>query len=97
MSYLRQLEIDTIKIDRVFVDRIQNPGYDRTIVEVLLQLASALDLDVVAEGVETAEQLTFLRDRHCGRVQGYYLSRPMPLELVNEWLGLWALDSTNHA
>ena len=94
MSYLRQLEIDTIKIDRVFVDRIQNPGYDRTIVEVLLQLASALDLDVVAEGVETPEQLAFLRDRHCGRVQGYYLSRPLPLGQVDEWLGVWALEAS---
>ena len=97
MSYLRQLEIDTIKIDRVFVDRIQNPGYDRTIVEVLLQLASALGLDVVAEGVETAEQLAFLRDRHCGRVQGFYLSRPMPLKQVNEWLAVWALEASTRA
>ena len=94
MSYLRQLEIDTIKIDRVFVDRIQNPGYDRTIVEVMLQLAAALDLDVVAEGVETAEQLAFLRDRHCGRVQGFYLSRPLPLAGFKEWVGVWALEAS---
>ena len=94
MGYLRQLEIDTIKIDRVFVDRIQNPGYDRTIVEVMLQLASALDLDVVAEGVETAEQLAFLRDRHCGRVQGFYLSRPLPGVQLNEWLDAQALEAS---
>jgi EAL domain-containing protein (putative c-di-GMP-specific phosphodiesterase class I) len=96
MSYLRQLEIDTIKIDRVFVDRLQNPGYDRTIVEVLLQLASALDLEVVAEGVETAEQLAFLQDRNCGRVQGFFLSRPMPLQQINEWMGVWALEARPH-
>lgn len=94
MSYLRQLEIDTIKIDRVFVDRIQNPGYDRTIVEVLLQLASALDLDVVAEGVETAEQLDFLQERNCGRGQGFYLAQPMPLRLINEWLEVSTLEAS---
>jgi diguanylate cyclase (GGDEF)-like protein/PAS domain S-box-containing protein len=94
MSYLRQLEIDTIKIDRVFVDRIQNPGYDRTIVEVLLQLAAALDLNVVAEGVATAEQLAFLRDRDCPRVQGFYFARPMPLQQFREWAAVWALEAS---
>ncbi|MGD9702668.1 MAG: putative bifunctional diguanylate cyclase/phosphodiesterase [Acidimicrobiia bacterium] len=97
MSYLRQLEIDTIKIDRVFVNRIQHVGYDRTIVEVLLQLATALGLDVVAEGVETAEQLAFLQERNCGRVQGFHLARPMPLRQVNEWLDVWELASSTHA
>jgi EAL domain-containing protein (putative c-di-GMP-specific phosphodiesterase class I) len=94
MSYLRQLEIDAIKIDRVFVDRIQEPGYDRAIVEVMLQLASALDLGVVAEGVETAEQLAFLRDRQCGRVQGFFLSGPLPPAGFDAWLGAWALDAS---
>jgi diguanylate cyclase (GGDEF)-like protein len=94
MSYLRQLEIDTIKIDRVFVDRIQHVGYDRTIVEVLLQLASALDLDVVAEGVETAQQLAFLQDRQCGRAQGFHLARPMPLRQINEWMAVWQLETS---
>ncbi len=91
MSYLRQLEIDTIKIDRVFVARAQQPGYDRTIVEVLLQLASSLGLDVVAEGVETTEQLDFLQDRNCSRVQGFHIARPMPLQQTNEWLTIWDL------
>lgn len=93
MSYLRQLQIDTIKIDRVFVDRIQNVGYDRTIVEVLLQLAAALDLDVVAEGVETAEQLAFLEARNCGRVQGFFLAQPMSRQQIDSWLGLWELEA----
>ncbi|MEP7114801.1 MAG: EAL domain-containing protein [Ilumatobacteraceae bacterium] len=81
----------------MLVDRIQSPGYDRTIVEVMLQLAAALDLDVVAEGVETAEQLAFLRDRHCGRVQGFCLSRPLPLVQFKEWLGVWSLEASTSA
>ncbi|HEY4333732.1 MAG TPA: EAL domain-containing protein, partial [Ilumatobacteraceae bacterium] len=92
MSYLRELEIDTIKIDRVFVARTQQEGYDRTIVEVLLQLATALGLNVVAEGVETSEQLDFLHDQNCSRVQGYYVARPMPLAEIVEWLDIWALE-----
>ncbi len=86
MGYLRQLEVDAIKIDRIFVARTQHPGYDRTIVEVLLQLADTLNLDVVAEGVETAEQLAFLKSRNCGRAQGYYLSRPIPRVELDAWL-----------
>ena len=86
MSYLRELEIDTIKIDRMFIARAQDPGYDRTIVEVLLQLGRTLQLDVVAEGVENADQLSFLTELGCGRVQGYHLARPMPLEALETWL-----------
>jgi diguanylate cyclase (GGDEF)-like protein len=86
MGYLRQLEVDAIKIDRIFVARTQHPGYDRTIVEVLLQLADTLNLDVVAEGVETPEQLAFLQSRNCGRAQGYYLSQPIPRDELDRWL-----------
>ncbi len=86
MSYLRELEIDTIKIDRMFIARAQDPGYDRTIVEVLLQLGRTLQLDVVAEGVENADQLAFLTELGCGRVQGYHVARPMPLSALETWL-----------
>jgi diguanylate cyclase (GGDEF)-like protein/PAS domain S-box-containing protein len=92
MGYLRQLEVDAIKIDRIFVARTQHPGYDRTIVEVLLQLADTLNLDVVAEGVETQEQLAFLQSRNCGRAQGYYLSRPIPRTDLDQWLLIHADD-----
>jgi EAL domain-containing protein (putative c-di-GMP-specific phosphodiesterase class I) len=68
------------------VARTQHPGYDRTIVEVLLQLADTLNLDVVAEGVETPEQLAFLQSRNCGRAQGYYLSQPIPRDELDRWL-----------
>ncbi len=88
MSYLRELSVDTIKIDRTFIALTQQAGYDRTIVEVLLQLGEALGLGVVAEGVETDEQLQFLMARGCGRGQGFHLARPMPLDDVETWLGM---------
>jgi len=88
MSYLRELSVDTIKIDRTFIALTQQAGYDRTIVEVLLQLGEALGLGVVAEGVETDEQLQFLMARGCARGQGFHLARPMPLDDVETWLGV---------
>lgn len=86
MGYLRQLEIDTLKIDRMFVARVSDLGYDRTIVEVLVQLGLTLGLDIVAEGVETVEQLDFVRSRQCTRAQGYHIARPMPDDALESWL-----------
>jgi EAL domain-containing protein (putative c-di-GMP-specific phosphodiesterase class I) len=86
MGYLRQLAIDTLKIDRVFVGRVNDAGYDRTIVEVLVQLGLTLGLDIVAEGVETAAQLEFLRDRRCTRAQGHHVAMPMAVTDLEQWL-----------
>jgi predicted signal transduction protein with EAL and GGDEF domain len=86
MGYLRQLEIDTLKIDRMFVARVNDVGYDRTIVEVLVQLGLTLGLDIVAEGIETIEQLDFMRSRQCTRGQGYHIARPMPIDALDSWL-----------
>jgi diguanylate cyclase (GGDEF)-like protein/PAS domain S-box-containing protein len=86
MGYLRQLDIDAIKIDRMFVARVVDIGYDRTIVEVLVQLGLTLNLDIVAEGVETQEQLDFVRSRNCTRAQGYHIAMPMPLGDLDTWL-----------
>ena len=85
MGYLRQLEIDTLKIDRMFIARVTDAGYDRTIVEVLVQLGRTLGLDIVAEGVETRDQLAFLQNSGCGRAQGYLVARPMPIDALTRW------------
>ena len=90
MGYLRQLEIDALKIDKMFVARVTDAGYDRTIVEVLVQLGLTLGLDIVGEGVETPEQLDFLRDHRCTRAQGYHIARPMPLGDLEHWLTMRA-------
>jgi EAL domain-containing protein (putative c-di-GMP-specific phosphodiesterase class I) len=86
MGYLRQLEIDALKIDKMFVARVTDVGYDRTIVEVLVQLGLTLGLDIVAEGVETAEQLEFVRTHKCTRAQGFHIARPMPGADLDRWL-----------
>lgn len=76
----RDLHVDQFKIDRSFVAGIVSDRADRAIVQALVSLAQALDLDVVAEGVETVEQLVALRDMGCPVGQGYYWQRPVPAE-----------------
>lgn len=78
MNYLRDLPIDTIKIDRSFVARSTEQGYDSTIIEAVLTIARSLNLSVVAEGIETHEQLEYVRSVGCHRAQGYLLARPNP-------------------
>ncbi|MBS1797505.1 MAG: EAL domain-containing protein [Acidobacteria bacterium] len=77
LSYLHRFPIDTLKIDRSFVMRIGEGGESSEIVQTIINLASNLGMEVVAEGVETAEQLNFLRGINCGFGQGYYYSRPI--------------------
>lgn len=79
LSYIKRLPINTLKIDRVFVNDIGNDIQGETITKTIINMAQSLDLKVVAEGVETIEQLTFLQKHHCPIIQGYYYSRPVPL------------------
>jgi len=78
MSYLRRLPIDKLKIDRSFISEITARADDASIVQAIVSLAHSLRLKVVAEGVETADQLEFLRELACDQYQGYYFSRPLP-------------------
>jgi diguanylate cyclase (GGDEF)-like protein len=80
MAYLRHLPIDSVKIDRTFVARATEHGYDSTVIEALLTIGRTLDLSIVAEGVETDDQLEFVRARGCDRAQGFLLARPMPVD-----------------
>lgn len=80
MTYLRELPIDCIKIDRSFVALASEHGYDSTIVEAILMIGRTLNVTVVAEGVETEEQLEYVRARGCHLAQGFLLARPMPIE-----------------
>lgn len=76
--YLRKLPVDSVKIDHSMIPDITTDPDDAAIVSAILAMAHTLDLRVVAEGVETPEQLQFLRDRQCDIVQGYLFSRPLP-------------------
>jgi diguanylate cyclase (GGDEF)-like protein/PAS domain S-box-containing protein len=85
LSYLQRLPIDTLKVDRSFVSRIQsNPDGNRNIVEAIISLAHRLDMIVVAEGVETLEQYTILLDMNCQLGQGYLFSKPLPRSGVDQ-------------
>ena len=79
-SYLRRLPIDTLKIDRSFVQNIPGNDDDAAIAQAILAMARSLGVRVVAEGVETAEQLEFLCRHGCDALQGYYFSKPLPAD-----------------
>jgi EAL domain-containing protein (putative c-di-GMP-specific phosphodiesterase class I) len=80
LGYLRKFPLDTLKIDQSFVRQIDTVGEDTAIVTAVIGMAQALKLRVIAEGVETFEELEFLRAQHCDEAQGYYFSRPVPSE-----------------
>jgi EAL domain-containing protein (putative c-di-GMP-specific phosphodiesterase class I) len=86
LSYLRQYPIGTVKIDRTFLEEVpQNPA-SATLVETIVVMSHALGKRVVAEGIETSEQLEFLRERRCDIAQGFYLARPLSTLAVTELL-----------
>jgi EAL domain-containing protein (putative c-di-GMP-specific phosphodiesterase class I) len=77
LSYLKRFPINTLKIDQSFVKDVTVNPNDATIVSTVIAMGKSLKQRVVAEGVETSEQLSFLRSHCCGEVQGYYFSRPV--------------------
>jgi diguanylate cyclase (GGDEF)-like protein len=86
LAYLKRFPIDTLKVDRSFIRDIPGDSSDRKITRAIIAMAHSLKLKVVAEGVETAEQLKFLRAQRCDSVQGYLLHRPLPENEVAEVL-----------
>jgi EAL domain-containing protein (putative c-di-GMP-specific phosphodiesterase class I) len=78
LAYLHELPVDELKIDRSFVSRLDGPGRDDHLVEAIIRMARALTLHVVAEGVETDDQLGRLTGLGCPTVQGYLIARPQP-------------------
>jgi diguanylate cyclase (GGDEF)-like protein len=86
LGRLNDFPVNRLKIDRSFVQGVDNQGRHATLVAAILSMAKALGLDVVAEGVEDFNQLLHLQDQHCNEVQGYLLSRPLPVAQATELL-----------
>jgi EAL domain-containing protein (putative c-di-GMP-specific phosphodiesterase class I) len=84
MSYLRRFPIDKLKIDRTFISNLMTSADDASIVRAIISLAHALRLKVVAEGVETADQVAFLRMLGCDQYQGFYFSPPVTATAFEE-------------
>jgi len=80
LAYLKKFPVGVLKIDRSFVKDLADNVDDRAIAAAVVSMAGSLLLDVVAEGVETIEQVDLLRDIGCDYIQGFYISRPLPLE-----------------
>ena len=86
LSYLRKFPVDALKIDQSFIRQISTSSEDTAIVIAIMGMAKGLNLRVVAEGVETAEELAFLAAHRCDEAQGYYFSDPLPAERLAELL-----------
>ncbi|MEH2457956.1 EAL domain-containing response regulator [Nostoc sp.] len=78
LIYLKNLPINTLKIDRYFIHNVANDPQKSAITKALIEMAHNLNLDVVAEGVETEAELAFLRQQNCNSIQGFLFSRPLP-------------------
>lgn len=85
LSYLKRFPIDALKIDRSFVQGLPNDPEDVSLVDAILAMAGSLGMRVVAEGVESREQLEFLRERGCPCLQGFYFGIPMSARHLLEW------------
>jgi polar amino acid transport system substrate-binding protein len=86
LNYLRQLPINTLKIDKSFVQEITTNPNAEAIANTVINLAHILNLTVVAEGIETKEQLCFLKNEGCDRAQGYLFSKPLPADEIEKML-----------
>lgn len=91
LGQLKRMPVDALKIDRSFVKDVLTDSDDAEIANAIIRLAHALKLRVVAEGVETLEQVAFLKQNGCDEIQGYVISKPLPSGKVSE---LFALDYT---
>ena len=84
LSYLQSFPFDRIKIDQAFISNLEKNAQSAAIVRAVISLARGLDLPVIAEGVETKEQLAFLARENCDEIQGYLIGRPKPIEAYGD-------------
>ena len=92
LSYLKKFPIDTIKIDRSFIADIATDSDDVEIIKAIITMGQSLNRKIIAEGVETAEQLLILKKYQCDEIQGYVFGRPMPGDSLAEFFKNEALE-----
>ena len=85
MAYLKNLPVDTLKVDKSFILKLNTQLGDQNIVQTVLKLAKSFGMDVVAEGVENQETLTMLQQWDCEYAQGYHICKPIPVQALIEW------------
>jgi EAL domain-containing protein (putative c-di-GMP-specific phosphodiesterase class I) len=85
-NYLRQFRVTKLKIDRSFIQDIAVNPDDAAITSAIISMAKSLNLRVIAEGVENEAQMSFLREHQCDEIQGYYFSKPLPVDKVADTL-----------
>jgi diguanylate cyclase (GGDEF)-like protein/PAS domain S-box-containing protein len=95
LSYLKRFSIDTLKIDRAFIRDITEDPDDAAIVQAIIAMAKRLNIQVVAEGVETERQLAFLGEQGCAMVQGFLFSKPVPADQLEVVLAANAAELSN--
>ena len=93
LAYLKQFPLNTIKIDRSFIVDITTDGNDAAITGAIIAIAQKMNMSVIAEGVETKQQLQFLRNQGCEEIQGYLLSPAIPADNFAEFIRNWQLKA----
>jgi diguanylate cyclase (GGDEF)-like protein len=86
LNYLSRIPLDSLKIDRSFVMNLETSNHNATIVEAIISMGHKLKLKVIAEGVETEQQMTYLREHGCDDIQGFLLSKPLPVDEISRLL-----------
>ena len=86
LNYLRHFAVDYLKIDRSFVTEIASSARDRAVATAIVALGKALDITVVAEGVETQAQASFFSSVDCGELQGFLFCKPLPIDQLGRYL-----------
>jgi EAL domain-containing protein (putative c-di-GMP-specific phosphodiesterase class I) len=95
LAYLKRFPLDSIKIDRSFIHGVPGDADGESITQAVIAMAHSLRLRAIAEGVETAQQLEFLREHGCDEIQGYFFSKPLPYAQLADMLA--RLDVTPRA
>ncbi|MGM9321865.1 sensor domain-containing protein [Deinococcus aquaticus] len=90
LSYLKLFPVDMLKIDRAFVRDVTTDRSDVAIVEAVIGIGQALNIQVLAEGIETQQQVQTLLDLGCPDMQGYHFARPMPADQIQAWIARWS-------